>query len=323
MKNDKWYIKTLIYLMIAVFSPLLLIGFVFFGIASLIKIPSLKREYKKSRYFADVKRKFNLYVALSDEYRFYNSAAGRELTFDYHRQDSNGFEYFIYDGTLFLFPDFSEISFDEETGKWRAVRNDEEADFSECFRSLEAKLDSAPGIPVKVLCELKQFQVSNLNRYTLPGEIYLTSCYEHAFSEDDAPMEIIVPLTTRDLYCMMEKNRDLCGSCETKLDENGYGSVFWTLDGARFELVVGHGQGYIGVSVGEGEFRKIETHWHPNPDAIYDAVMGIGKRGNITVLCSDRFFGGAQCLYSGKKEDCPYLSPRKRLFKKYYYIEAK
>ena len=90
-----------------------------------------------------------------------------------------------------------------------------------------------------------------------------------------------------------------------------------------FELSIGHGDGYINVSVDgllQGKIRKDITHWHPDPDEIYDEVIKIGKRGNITVLSS--YWGGGALLYSGEKGECPYLPPKKHLLSKYYYIEA-
>ena len=83
-------------------------------------------------------------------------------------------------------------------------------------------------------------------------------------------------------------------------------------------------KGIINVSVDgllQGKIRKDITHWHPDPDEIYDEVIKIGKRGNITVLSS--YWGGRALLYSGEKRECPYLPPKKHLLSKYYYIEAK
>ena len=203
MQEDKWYKKALIYLIIVIFSPLILIGLIIFGITTLFQAPTLKKEYKKSRYYSEIKRKFNLSITNSPEYRFYNSAVKRDLPIVYRRQDSNGFEYFVYNGTLFLFPDFYDMDLDEDTGKWRVAWHDERADFSERFKKLVAKLDTMPDCPVKVLCERKLFRASNLRGYTLPEEVYLTSGYELAFDGNDSPLDIIIPQTTRELYNMM------------------------------------------------------------------------------------------------------------------------
>ncbi len=316
MQEDKWYKKALIDLIIAVFSPLLLISLIIYGIVSWFKSPALKKEYKKSRYYSDVKRKYSLSVISSPEYRFYNSAVRRGLPIEYHRQKSNGLEYFIYDGTLFFFPDFYEIEYDKEKGEWTVGwYSDEIKTFSEDMQSLRAKLDTADKYPSRVLCERPLFEISDLRKEQLPEEVYLTSGYELAFDANDSPLDIIIPQTTRELYNMMIQNPDLCGSYEMTADEDGYGSIFWTLGETCLELCVGHGQGYINVIA-----EKSITHWHPDPDEIYDEVKKIGKRGNVTVVCSYR--GAGTLLYSGEKEACPYLPIKKRLLKKYYYFEA-
>ena len=43
MQEDKWYKKALIYLIIVIFSPLILIGLIIFGITTLFQAPTLKK----------------------------------------------------------------------------------------------------------------------------------------------------------------------------------------------------------------------------------------------------------------------------------------
>ena len=320
-QEDKWYKKALIYMLIAVFSPLILISLIIYGIVSWFKSPALKKEYKKSRYYSDVKRKYSSSVTSSPEYRFYNSAVRRGLPIEYHRQESNGLEFFIYDGTLFFFPDFYEIEYDKEKGEWTVGwYSDETKTVSAYMQSLMAKLDVDEKIPARILCERRLFGITNLREEQLPEEVYLTSGYEYVFDANDFPLDIIIPQTTRELYNMMIQNPDLCGSYEMTADEDDYGSIFWTLGETCLELCVGHGQGYINVIAGGSLHGKSITHWHPDPDEIYDEVTKIGKRGNVTVVCSSR--GAGTLLYSGEKTGCPYLPPRKRLLWKYYYFEA-
>ena len=320
-QEDKWYKKAQIGLIIVVFSPLLLIALIIYGFAAWFKSPALKKEYKKSRYYSDVKRKYNLSVTSSPEYRFYNSAVKRELPIEYHKQDSNGLEYFIYDGTLFFFPDFYEMEYDKGKREWTVGwYSDEKKAFSDYMQSLREKLDADDNYPAKVLCERRLFEIADLREVPLPEEVYLTSGYELAFDGNDFPLEIIIPQTTRELYNMMIQNPDLCGSYEMTADEDDYGSIFWTLGDVCFELCVGQGQGYINVIASGLLHGKSITHWHPAPDEIYDEVIKIGKRGNVTVVRSYR--GAGTLLYSGEKGECPYLPPRKHLLCKYFYIEA-
>ena len=114
MNKLKWYQKLLIGLLVVLLSPLILICLISAGICALVQIQKNKKEYKKSRYYLDFKQKFMMDSLYSPEYRFYNSAIHRNLPMQYIKQESNGFEYFIFDDTLYLFPDFEQIDFDAE-----------------------------------------------------------------------------------------------------------------------------------------------------------------------------------------------------------------
>ena len=89
------------------------------GIYILFQMPKNKKEYKNSRYYADFQQKFMTGILYSPEYRFYNSAMRRGLSIKYVKQESNGFEYFIYNETIYLFPDFEQIDLDEGEKGWK------------------------------------------------------------------------------------------------------------------------------------------------------------------------------------------------------------
>lgn len=109
----KRYQKLLIIAASIVFLPLI----VFEQCRVLLQIPKKRRIYKKSRYYADFKKKFSQMVLNSLQYRFYNSAVTRGLPMQYVYRESDGLEYFIYHQTLFLFPDFDQLELSEE-GVW-------------------------------------------------------------------------------------------------------------------------------------------------------------------------------------------------------------
>ena len=144
---------------------------------------------------------------------------------------------------------------------------------------------------------------------------------------DDPPAGTVVVQTTRNLYDMMLQRSDLCGSYKLTSSEGeyAYDSIVWTIGDAVIQLCVGHGNGFI--SLGDNKKSKEKpkrdlAHWFPELDEIFDEVVRIGTKGNITVVCSD-LRGEGSLLYSGSKEDCPYLPPKKHLLKKYFFIEAK
>ena len=119
MNKLKWYQKLFIALTVIIFSPLILVGIIIAGIYTLRQMPKNKKEYKSSRYYADFQQKFMTSILYSPEYRFYNSAIRRNLPLKYVKQESNGFEYFIYNEAIYLFPDFEQIDLDEDGKGWQ------------------------------------------------------------------------------------------------------------------------------------------------------------------------------------------------------------
>lgn len=319
MNELKWYQKLLIALLIIVFSPLIIAFLVIAGIYILFQVPKDKKEYKRSPYFTDFKQKFAIYIIYSPEYRFYNSAIHRKLPIQYIKQESNGFEYFIYNGTVFLFPDFEQIDLNEEKTEWQADYDGDWMNFDESYEKLVAKLDTLPSQPVKLLVERGMFPMLNLNDADIPECIFLTWKYEDAFENEDSPLKMIVPQNSKELYNMMLQTPDLCGNFE--LINNGE-KIQWELyDNIIIEIGVDPQDCYLGIN--KILFGKIEsgiTHWHPTIFEIYDEVCKIGKCGNILVIRSS--WGSSAVLYSGSKDDCPYSPNQKRLFGKFYYLEA-
>lgn len=320
MNKMKWYQKLLIGLLVVIFSPLILAFLIFAGIYALFQIPKNKKEYKKSRYYLVFKQKFMTSLLFSPEYRFYNSAIHRNLPIQYIKQESNGFEYFILDGTLYLFPDFEQIDYDTEKGKWQVDRDGDWSSFEEAHKNLLAKLDKEPDIPVKLLIERKMFPLDNLNDVVIPDCIFVTWGYEEAFENEESPLKMVTPQTSKELYEMMLQTPDLCGRFEL-LSEDG--NIIWDLyDNIRIEISVDSGDCYLGVC--KMPFVKVKsglTHWHPTAFEIYNEVCKIGKRGNVMIVRT--FASGGGVLYIGNKEDCPYQKNKRNLFGKLYYLEAK
>lgn len=320
MNKLKWYHQLLIGLLVVVFSPLILAFLISAGFYALFQIPKNKKEYKKSRYYLDFKQKFMTSLLYSPEYRFYNSSIHRSLPIQYVKQESNGFEYFILDGTLYLFPDFEQIDYDTEKGEWNVDRDGDWSGFEEAHNNLLSKLDKEPKLPVKILIERKMFPLANLNDVDIPEVIYITWGYDEAFENEDSPLKMVIPQNSKELYEMMLQTPDLCGHFEL-LSEDG--NIIWNLyDDIRIEIGVAPHDCYLGVS--KMLFGKVEnglTHWHPTSFEIYNEVCKIGKRGNVMIVRT--FASGGGVLYIGNKEDCPYQKRKRYLFGKLYYLEAK
>lgn len=289
------------------------------GICMLFTMPKIRKEYKKSRYYTDFHEKFSEYIMHSSEYRFYNSAMRRNLPMKYIKQSSNGLEYFVYKGTLYLFPDFYQIDFDTDKNEWQADYDDDWKSFDESYAELLAKLENVSDYPVKLLVERKMIPVFNLNGTDIPECIFITLNYENAFENDNSPVKMIVPQNSEELYQMMLQTPDLCGTF--RLDEKKNLIVWDLFEKIRVEISVTPDDCYFGLC--KFLFGKLEScimHWHPSAFEVYDDVCNVGKRGNVTVVRTSVF--GDSLLYSGRKDDCPYSSDKKCLFGKYYYLEA-
>lgn len=323
MDKQKWYMKLLIVLLIIIFSPLIIMIIIWIaigGIGTAFRMSKLKREYKNSRYYADFGRKFTVDILYSPEYRFYNGAVSRNLPIKYIRQETNGFEYFIYDDTLYLFPDFDGIDYIEDKSEWM-VGYDGDADFFDRrLDSMLSKLENRFDYPIRVLAERRMFYRMNLSGMDIPESIFITQSYDNAFENDASPLKMIVPQSTEELYGMMLETPDLCGRFE--LDKSA-GSITWNLfENIVIEIGVDSPECYIGINKSHGGKVGGEiTHLHPSVFEIYDEICKIGRRGNVTVLRASPV--GSALLYAGREDVCPYPREKKLLLGKYYYLEAR
>ncbi len=320
MDKPKWYRKFLIVLLIVIFSPLIIVGIVIGGIYTAFRMPKIKREYKNSRYYADFGRKFTADILYSPEYRFYNGAVSRNLPIKYIRQETNGFEYFIYDDTLYLFPDFDGIDYIEDKSEWMVDYDGDSDFFDRRLDSMLSKLENRFDYPIRVLAERRMFYRMNLSGMDIPESIFITQSYDNAFENDASTLKMIVPQSTEELYGMMLETPDLCGRFE--LDKSA-GSITWNLsENIVIEIGVDSPECYIGINKSHGGKVGGEiTHLHPSVFEIYDEICKIGKRGNVTVLRASP--GGSALLYAGREDVCPYPREKKLLLGKYYYLEAR
>ncbi len=281
-------------------------------------------EYKKSRYFADFQKKYAPDVFYSPQYRFYDSAMKRNIGIKYVRQESNGFEYFIRDGVIFLFPDFLQLGFlNDDNGTWQVLcggkKEPKKQSFEERFSELLSKLENPSDYPVKVLVERRMIPVCNLNDAEIPDNVFVTWSFENAFENDDSPLKQILPQSSKELYDMMIQTPDLCGKFE--LVDDGY--IVWDLfENVWIQMDVSPQDGYLGfIESAHGKSGKEIFHMHPDMFEIYEQVCDVGTRGNVTVLRTS--FVSAEMLYAGRKDMCPYSPNKKFLLHKFYYLEAR
>ena len=315
----KWYHKVLIIVCVIIFSPIIILGICAASIVYLFEMPRNIKAYTQSDYYKDFNQPYKRYLLYSPEYRFYNSIKKRTLPIDYKRQE-NGLEYFIFENTLYLFPDFDQIDFSEEKHIWEADYDGDWKPFEEVYYNLVSKIDKEIDAScIKLLVERKMFPMKDLNSIDIPECIFLTWSYENAFENENSPLKLCVPTNTKELFDMMKQTPDLSG--DYHIADNG--NIVWNLyESIQVDIGVDPGDCYLGIS--KKVFGKIEssiTHWHPTIFEIYDEVCKMGKRGNVLVIRT--FLSGASVLYMGDQENCSYKKQAKNLLGKLYILEAK
>lgn len=318
--ETKWYHKVLIALLILLFLPLITLMLLIATPFLIRESRRAKKEYYKSHYYADFKKKYTLGITSDPAYRFYNGAKARDLPVRYVSKN-DGQLYFFYGDTLYLFPDFEQMGLSEEDGTtWQADYDGDWTSFSDAYEKLLADMTiTSPG-PVKLLVERCMIVECDLTKTPPPPCVHVVHGYETAFADDDTALSLRIPQSSADLYDMMQKTPDLCG--EYALTEDGEFICWRVREDIQITLGVDPHDCYM--SVERLLFGKIEsgiTHWHPTVYEIYDEVCEIGLRGHVLVLRTRA--GSGAVLYSGRKEDCPYKPDKKYLLAKYYYIEAK
>ncbi len=151
------------------------------GVIYLSQKPKWKKEYQRSPYYKEFGEKFHDGSLSAPQYRFYNSAVRRQLPIEYIKQKSNGFAYFIFDHTVFLFPDFEQMDYDCDKAVWKVNSDGDWEDFDASYESLLALIDCTPELPVKVLVERKMVLQNDLTGRNIPECVFLTWSYEEAF----------------------------------------------------------------------------------------------------------------------------------------------
>lgn len=315
MEKKKWYVKAAGILLVILLLPVIVLFLLVGGICLLFSVPRDKKAYLKSPYYADFQQKFRLGICSDPAYVFYNAAMRRHLPIRFIRQ-SNEVEYFIYQNTIFLFPNFDTMYLNDDRTAWLVNDDGDPYGFDEHFQLLLAGLEKPEDLPVRVLVERDKICEPNLNDAALPDSVFVTWGYETAFENEDSPLKMIIPQNNAEVWDMMQKTPDLCG--EAVLDDQG---IHWHLNG-EITVNIGiekNGQGYMDVERKHGKIRENITHWHPEKEDVYQEICKIGKKGSVLVL--HLFFGGGRVLYSGPKEDCPYPRNKKVLFGKIRFVE--
>lgn len=313
--NEKRYPVTII-------MPLLI--FPIFIVYFWLSIPFIrikdKRNYKKSFYFKDFKKPFKDKIFYSGAYIFYNSAKERNLPIEYVSRLPEKTDYFKYNNTLYFFPNERKltISYNEYgrhyefcygRGKKAKIYSPEEL-----LNELSEGISDSSGLKAKLFTEALLFQDKDTYSHPLPDCIYLTRTYASAFSAKEEKLRTAIPKNVGDLYEMIKSTPDLCGNFSAEGDR-----IKWNMDKARITIIEDEKTTYkrnseyftieIAINDDDSTFQTSEV---PTRFDVYDRILSLGKRGNITIYRKS----SGKTLYSGSKKKCPkeLLYGNKKLF---------
>ena len=311
----KWYEKVFYALLCIAFLPLI----IFVGFCMLIARPFIifkdKKLYKDSAYYKDFNVPFNESIFNRPRYSFYNAMKEKKWNVQYIRQTRNRYEYFIYNGTVHLFPDFNKLKYDEEKAEWKIVyrKNWEEDEGTlENFINTRKKLldQNIADLPIKVIVPIIMIEGGNLNDEEIIKKLFVVRDYEYAFEEINREI-LAMPKNTKELYNALTKTPNLSGSFEL-INE---GLIRWENN----DLVLEISEEYLSVDRKNGRLKRNLTHWHPVGLELYYDVVDITQKGNALVIKTSMGSGGV--LYIGKKENSPYKKGKKGIFFEIHYFE--
>ena len=310
----QYWEKIILAIGMIIFSPLILFAFIsvpFVAIKNRI-------EYKKSRYYQDFKLPYPEWFVYSPCYEFYN-AHYEKPDVQYVRQKSNGLEYFIYQGTVYLFPDFyGPIKYDEAED-WRifykkSLRKSCEQNYETLSDYIEHKKqlldESVQDLPIRVIVPRDKIKEETLQDKVIPSSVWVVKSYDRAFEDLDWNIISVIPQNAKELHEMLMVTPDLCGDFELI----GKDVIHWTHHDLFLEIDVDRISVWKKGRSGKG-YHEL-THWHPCCESVYDDVCKIVKKNSALVIRT--FFGGARVVYSGPKEGCP---NKRGIASKIHYFE--
>ena len=315
----KWYEKIICCICVLITMPLILFVLLIWAICMPFFAIHNRRLYKKSSYYNDFKIPYSKHILNSNQYNFYNYAKKENLPIKYFKQKNISLDYFIYKNQAFIFPDFSEIKFNDEDKSWvviyRKYLEESEGLLDEYLNKINDLFKDIIDLPIRILVSRNYFDVEVIDLSSLPECFFVIKKYTSNFIEDYKYNLDIIPKTTEKLYEMMSNNKNLGG--EFKLLDNEM--IEWKFDEVIYNISMDERDGYFSV-LKNNKLKMEITHWHPDEYEIYDEICKIGEKGNVLVIKT--FLGSAGVVYMGAKNECP-IKKNKFRFCKLYYFESK
>ena len=310
----KWYEKVIITIFIVLLSPLIIFILICWGIVSPFITLANKSRYLKSSFYKEFKLPYSSHIYNSNQYAFYNFAIEEDLLIKYIKQKS--FDYFIYKNQIFIFPDFSEIKYNEEKETWEIIYGKYSRESSCLLKEYIAKktalFEEKIDLPLRLLVSRNYFEDGYIDVLKLPEFLYVVKNYTSPLNRENLETINTIPSNTKDLYEMMLNNEKLGGQFEFLDNE----IIVWNFEDVRFEISIDNKDGLFRI-INNKKLKLEITHWHPDNYDIYDDVCKIGEKGNVLVVKT--FLGSSYIAYMGPKEKCTIKANKVGLYKIYYF----
>lgn len=133
--------KILTVFIIILLSPLIFVFLIWALIYSLfdrLKEPKRKKEYYSSAYYKDFSEPYSRSVIYQDSYLFYNETKDSKAEFTFVHQETNGTNYIVYGGTVYLFQldsdVFEGIFYHDQDKEWKANIDGEWVSLDEAWK---------------------------------------------------------------------------------------------------------------------------------------------------------------------------------------------
>lgn len=144
--HAKWYLSLLGGILIVVFLPVVLAFLIWAAISALIehcKTPLYKKQYEQSEYFKDLRLPYQPGILYQAAYHFYNSAKEKNIPFQFVHQSNNDLAYIVRQNSVYLFPGFDQIGYNDHSGEWEVDLDGDWIPLSEERNNCASLLDDA------------------------------------------------------------------------------------------------------------------------------------------------------------------------------------
>ena len=143
--------------------PLMIFVFVLwaliYSLFDRLKEPKRKKEYYSSAYYKDFSEPYSRSIIYQDSYLFYNETKDSKAKFTFVHQKTNGTNYIVYGGTVYLFQldsdVFEGIFYNDQDKEWKANIDGEWVSLDEAWKDyithIENTNESTKPIPIRMM----------------------------------------------------------------------------------------------------------------------------------------------------------------------------